>query len=125
MAWTNTNPSGAAQISGGTVSGYREFATYRTVLGRVEMRFTDVAFDSGYQFQAMWANLELATRSGSVVGRGQLSKAWGVMPGFTHLGTFSNPVTVRLQIRSSNDTPRNGSGAWYQFQSQLRWNNLT
>jgi hypothetical protein len=123
MAWSESHPSGAAQTSGGTNWGTAEYGTYRTMKGAVEMRLTDIEFDSGYRFWTMNIRFQLVMSNGDVVGGAELKKDWGQLPGYTSLGYFNIPTSARMRITGSTNTPSNAGSQWYQFKSDLRWSN--
>lgn len=123
MAWTTVYPAGGGATTGGSSSGVVTFDNPRVMRGTVQMRLTDVTFASGYQFTQFFMNVQLITAGGAVLASGQLTKVWGVSPGFTTLGVINPANTMRIRIASSSYYTQNQGGMWYDFKSELRWDN--
>lgn len=123
MAWNyyNPNPSGGSRTTGGSSTGVTDFWNYRAVAGNVELRLTDVTFDSGYQFGIFSFDVALILTSGTVLAKRTLQKTWGVPAGFTHFGYYSSPRAVRFRVSSTYYTTANNGGIPFRFTLQMRY----
>lgn len=121
-SWSHFVISGSSVVSGGSVSGWTDYWTYRTLRGYVEMRLTDVTPDHGAGFEYFYIDIRTVDRSGTVRNGASLVKRWGALPGWTRLWARlpETGTEVRFRITHSTCSPALAAGTGYSWRAEVR-----
>lgn len=118
MAWVSITPN---PTGGGSNAGSVDFTVYRVFRGTINARLTDVSYASD-TFAYAHIGFQLVNSSGVVRAGATLSKQWGVLPGWSHLGVVSpGGESLKFRIATSSYVPSNIIGMWFNFTMQVRY----